>query len=91
MVIGRIVVNIEVIKLMNSTIKQLGISTSDHSKQLEEICKFAMNKNKNENKEHKRVKTIIQETLIFLQEKCKEVDYINECFFQGLIQIVRDL
>ncbi len=91
MVIGRIVVNLEVIKLMNSTLQQLGVLTSDHSEQLEAICKFAMNKSRNENRERKRVKKIIQETLIFLQEKCVEVEYINEMFFQELIQLVRNL
>ncbi|NGX32343.1 MAG: hypothetical protein K1060chlam4_00384 [Candidatus Anoxychlamydiales bacterium] len=91
MVIGRIVVSIEVIKLMNSTVEQLGISASEHSKQLEEICKFALNRSREEKKERKRVKVIIQETLVFLQEKCDEVDYIDERFFQGLIQLVGDL
>ena len=88
---GRIVVSFEVIKLMNSTVQQLGILTSDHSEQLEAICKFATNKSRNANRERKRVKKIIQETLIFLQEKCVEVEYINETFFQELIQLVRNL
>ncbi len=91
MIVGRIVINIEVIKLMNSTVQQLGILTSDHSEQLEAICKFAMNKSRNEHRERKRMKKTIQKTLIFLQENCIEIEYINKGFFQELIQLVRDL
>ena len=88
---GRLVVSKELVNLIKSARKQLGISTKGYLDPLKEICIFAIDKGKKNRKECKRVRTIIQETLVFLQGHCNEIDYINEGFFQGLIQFNRDL
>ena len=66
----------DLLEVIDSTKRKLNISIPGYIEPIIQICNKALENQKREKIEMKKYQRLIQGVITFLQEKCKEKDYI---------------